>query len=218
MRDAARRGLAQTVGHGLLVRLDTFQSVGGLPEDTLLDDLPFGYRLTAAGVPVDCVPALATAEAPHDLGDLITQGSRWFHSYLDYPKVAHAAALAGDGTSPEHAIGLGVAAYRGLCWLFASPVIAAATVALVAPRTRPAVRLLAAAGLWTATVTPVRQLATANQRQTGAPGIAAETASLYAAHLLNSVGPIACLATKLLGSNRGVDAPKTVNRINRGHQ
>ncbi|MEV7357324.1 hypothetical protein [Kitasatospora sp. NPDC091276] len=55
-RARSRRGLAQTVGHGLLVRADVFREVGGLPTFTVLDDVAFGYRLTLGGIPVDSPP------------------------------------------------------------------------------------------------------------------------------------------------------------------
>jgi hypothetical protein len=67
LRDALARGLAQTVGHGLWVRLDVFRRVGGLPTHSLLDDLPFGYRLTIEGVPVYNLPVTTIANAPEDV-------------------------------------------------------------------------------------------------------------------------------------------------------
>jgi hypothetical protein len=68
------RGVAQPVGRGLFVRLDVFRGLGGLPTFSVLDDVPFGYRLTIEEIPVDCVPFTAIADAPEDARMLLAQG------------------------------------------------------------------------------------------------------------------------------------------------
>ncbi|WFE26189.1 glycosyltransferase family 2 protein [Solwaraspora sp. WMMD791] len=208
--DAAMRGLAQTVGHGLLVRCDVFARLGGLPTYTVLDDLPFGYRLTVEGIPVDCVPGLAVADAPEDVRDLIAQGRRWFQNYLDYPRCAARARADAVGTTAEHAAMLTVAAYRGLAWLAAGPATAACLV-LAAGRFRPPVRVLAAAALWLGTVTPVRMLAGAEGRHLTVRQQAGESIEVLAAYLLRSTGPIAAVADRITRGD-GALSPKTNRR------
>ena len=213
-----RRGLAQTVGHGLLIRRDILRRTGGLPEFTTLDDLPFGFRLTVDDIPVDVVPALATAAAPEHPRDLIGQQRRWFANYLDYPACAAAARTVQAGTPAGRAGALTVATYRGAAWALASAATVACTAAVVMPRTPTSVRAVAAAALWLGCVTPTRML-TAYDRRTGgarqAPaGLLAQAAAcgeVYAAYVLRSVGPLAALATAVR-RRPAVLAPKTHRR------
>jgi hypothetical protein len=192
--DAVRRGLAQTVGHGLLIRADVYHRLGGLPEDTMLDDLPFGYRLTAAQIPVQVVPVLSVAPAPERVGDLISTHRRWFRNYLDYPACARAAHHDGLGSAAVHAVALGVAGYRAVTWLLASPATVACAVALLRRTTPLPVRALAATCLWWGCVTPVRMLAAAQPTPTPLAVQARDAAEVFAAYLVNSIGPAAALA------------------------
>jgi len=207
--DAARRGLVQTVGHGLLVRIDVHRRVGGLPEYTVLDDLPFGYQLTAAGVAVHAAPVMLVAPAPERVGDLVATHRRWFRSYLDYPACAHAARRAGRGSRVEHAIALGVAGYRAATWLLASPATAACAAAVVRPATTPPVRILAAAALWLGCVTPVRMLATGQTRRPSLASQARDAAEVFAAYLLQSIGPVAAIADAATSAGPSALSPKT---------
>jgi hypothetical protein len=188
----------QTVGHGLLIRIDVFRQVGGLPEYTVLDDLPFGYQLTAAGVPVHPAPITLVAPAPEHVADLVATHRRWFRNYLDYPACARVASRAGRGSPVEHAIALGVAGYRAATWLLASPATAACTVALVRRTSTPAARAVAAVALWLGCVTPVRMLAATNPDRPSLGEQAREAAEVYAAYLLKSIGPIAALADTVM--------------------
>jgi hypothetical protein len=126
--------LAQRVGHGLLVRVDVYRQLGGLPEYTVLDDLPFGYQLTTAGVPVHVVPVMV-APAPERLDDLIATHRRWLRSYLDYPACARAARRAGRGSRVDDAIALTVVGHRAATWLLATPTTAACAARAGGPRT-----------------------------------------------------------------------------------
>jgi len=214
--DAARRGLAQTVGHGLLIRIDVFRQVGGLPEYTVLDDLPFGYQLTAAGVPVHPAPMTLVAPAPEHVADLVATHRRWFRNYLDYPACAHVGSRAGRGSPVEHAVALGVAGYRAATWLLASPVTAACTVAVVRRTGAPAARAVAAVALWLGCVTPVRMLAATSPDRPSLGEQAREAAEVYAAYLLKSIGPIAALADTVMvaasPASRLTLSPKTHHR------
>jgi hypothetical protein len=211
--DAVRRGLAQTVGHGLLIRLDVFRQVGGLAEFTTLDDLPFGYRLTMAGIPVDVMPALTTASAPDRIAELLALKRRWYTNYLDYPRCAAKARRAGAGSLAEHAVALLTGGYRGATWALATPATAACLAAVASRRVRWPVRALAAAGLWLGCVTPVRMLADAEPgRRPGVAAQARDSGEVLAAYLLHSLGPLAALAGAATGRRWGRFAPKTNRR------
>lgn len=203
-------GLAQTVGHGLLVRLDVFRHVGGLPTFTLLDDLPFGYRLTVEKVPVHVVPQTAVADAPEHLSELVAQGRRWFHNYLDYPRCAAAARAAGHGSLTSRNLALAIGLYRGSTWLLRSPALALCLVTVAAKRTPWPTRVLAGAGVWLAVVTPVRALAAADVRPPSAKARGQECLELIAAHLVSSVGPVLALVRDLgRGARREGLSPKS---------
>ncbi|MFE3198514.1 glycosyltransferase [Embleya sp. NPDC059237] len=187
-------GLAQTVGHGLWIRRDVFDKVGGLPTFTLLDDLPLGYRLTVEGVPVHVVPYLATASAPGRAVDLVAQGRRWFHNYLDYPRCATAARTGGHGSATGRRVALALGLYRGGAWLLRSPAFALCLLAIANRNARTPIRVLAAGGVWFVVVAPVRLLAATEGVE---PSIAARThecLELAAALLVSSVGPAIALA------------------------
>jgi hypothetical protein len=211
--DTLRRGLAQTVGHGLLVRVDTFRKVGGLPTFTVLDDIPFGYRITLDGIPVDSVPYTYVVAAPEQLSELLAQGSRWFQNYLDYPVCFAQWRNLGDG-GLGHLAALTVAAYRGATWLFATPVTAACVWLALSPRAIPVVRATAFAALWLGVVGPVRVLGEAD---TGAPPGYAETVrecgETLAAYLLRSAGPALAIGQwALRGTRQTALSPKTNRR------
>lgn len=189
--DCARRGLAQTVGHGLFVRRDVFEQLGGLPEKTSLDDVPFGYRATMRAVRIEVVPHLETAEAPADIRELVSQSRRWFRSYLDYPAIARETHAAGVCTRQEQALALSIAAYRGAAWLLRGPAALAAAALTIRPG-HPATRALSAAALWFGYVAPLRALAELDNE--AAVPLARRSAGLLAAAILSSVGPFLALA------------------------
>ncbi|WP_162794210.1 glycosyltransferase family 2 protein [Streptomyces paludis] len=207
------RGLAQTVGHGLLVRVDVFREVGGLPTFTVLDDMAFGYRLTVAGIPVDSLPFTTTVPAAEYLPELLSQSERWFQSYLDYPKCAARWYAEGHGSRLGHAAALTIGAYRGAAWLLVSPATAVCLALALGPRTRPPVRAAAATALWAATVAPVRSLAAAGGRPLTVRETAVRSAETLAGLLLKSLGPMAALGRRALtGSRHTALAPKSNRR------
>lgn len=61
--------LAHCVGHGLFVRGDVFLTCGGLPSETMNEDLAFGYLACASGTPIDPLPLLEHGESPATLDD-----------------------------------------------------------------------------------------------------------------------------------------------------
>ncbi|WP_030256344.1 MULTISPECIES: glycosyltransferase [Streptomyces] len=219
--DVARRphtgpglpGLAQTVGHGLLVRMDVFRKVGGLPTFTVLDDVAFGYRLTLGGIPVDSLPFTTTVPAAEYLSELLAQSERWFQSYLDYPKCAVRWHAEGHGSRRDHAAALTIGAYRGMAWLLVSPATATCLALALGPRTRLPVRAAAATALWAATVAPVRALAAAEGRRLTGRETVVRSAETLAGLLLKSVGPLTALGRwAVTGTRQTALAPKSNRR------
>ncbi|GIG63165.1 hypothetical protein Lfu02_75370 [Longispora fulva] len=200
------RGLAQTVGHGLLVRRDVFAQVGGLPTSTTLDDFPFGFQVTMAGVPVRSAPMLGRAPMPDTLTELVRQGRRWFNNYLDYPRCARDATAAGRGRPVERAVALAVGGYRGTGWLLRGPA-ALTLLGLAVSRTGWPTRLTAAAGLVVGFVEPARQLARLEDRPADPLSVAHDSVDLFCATVLNSVGPAWAVAARLAGARTAL-SPK----------
>ncbi|GAA2789961.1 hypothetical protein RMN57_22930 [Kitasatospora sp. CM 4170] len=220
--DTGLRGLAQTVGHGLLVRMDVFHEVGGLPTFTVLDDVAFGYRLTLDSIPVDSFPFTTTVPAAEYLPELLSQSERWFQSYLDYPQCAARWYAQGHGSRLDHAAALTIGTYRGMAWLLVSPATAACLALVLGPRTRLPVRAVATTAIWAATVAPVRWLAKAEGRSLTVRETAAQSAETLAGLLLKSIGPLTALGRWAVTgtrcsalapkSNRRTDPPLTTDR------
>ncbi|GAA1439095.1 hypothetical protein [Nocardiopsis tropica] len=209
--DALRCGLAQTVGHGLWVRSDTYRRLGGLPTHTLLDDLPFGYRLTIERIPVEPVPSTLTAAAPETLPELLAQGQRWFHNYLDYPLCALQASRAQNGTPLARTTALAVGGYRGAAWLLRSPAVIACAALAVRPASPWPVRITAAGALWLAIAAPARTLASHEGRSLTPRAQARECTELASGYLLSSVGPLIATARHLINPRRDTEgiSPKS---------
>ncbi|KJK56028.1 hypothetical protein UK12_25145 [Saccharothrix sp. ST-888] len=208
-----RRGLAQTVGHGLLVRADVFREMGGLPTFTVLDDVAFGYRLTLSGIPVDSLPFTTTVPAAEYLPELLAQSERWFQSYLDYQQCAARWHAQDHGSRLDHAAALAIGAYRGLAWLLVTPATATCLALALGPRTRLPVRATAAAALWTATVAPVRLLAQAEGRPLTVRETVTQSVETLAGLLLKSIGPMTALGRwAVTGTRHSALAPKSNRR------
>lgn len=189
----ARRGLAQTVGHGLLVRLDVLQGVGGFPTYTVLDDFPFGYRLSVLGVDVTPLPALTTVPAADSVAQLLAQGQRWFYNYLDYPECARRARSDDAGDRWSRGVALTVGLYRGLTWLLRSAG-AASVVLAVTPRVDAMTRVTAGIALLAGTVVPVAALRRTEGRSLRPGDLVAESAELWVASLTSCTGPMLAIA------------------------
>lgn len=206
-------GLAQTVGHGLWVRQDVFGELGGLPTYTVLDDLPFGYRLTVERVPLHVVRWTTTALGPEDIDTLVAQNRRWFNNYLDYASCWADAEHASRGTRGHNAAALLTGWYRGAMWLLRTPATAGALVSLFHPRSGTPLRAFAGAALWLGLVTPVNQISDATGEQLTPGQRAAASLELLLAYLVSSLGPAAAVAERLARrpSDRAL-APKTHRR------
>ncbi|SDQ28472.1 glycosyltransferase family 2 protein [Pseudovibrio sp. Tun.PSC04-5.I4] len=76
---------AHCVGHGLFIRAELYETLGGLPEDTLTEDLNFGFRLRAMGKNISPIPYLENADAPSTYRAAFRQKKIWFWGPMLYP-------------------------------------------------------------------------------------------------------------------------------------
>ncbi|WP_256790324.1 MULTISPECIES: hypothetical protein [Frankia] len=202
-----RAGLAQPVGHGLFVRGDILAEIGGLCESSVLDDVPTGVPLTLRGIPTASVPRTTTVPSPACVTEIISQGRRWFGSYLDYPTILRAAARTGDGTRRHRYLLAGIATYRAAAWLGAGPVTGVALVTAAAPRSGRALQATAGAGLVLTAVVPAVLTAETRSEHTSAGTVGRDCVELLAAYLLRSVGPWLAVADALLGRQHATTTP-----------
>jgi len=128
--DAVKRGgqvpLAHCVGHGLFVRANHFAQVGGLPVQTMNEDLAFGYLACAAGTAIHPLPSIEIGDAPQSAAGVVAQGRQWFWSYAQYPAMARLAAARKLSTPRQRARLTTTGLVRGALWLGQSPAIAGA--------------------------------------------------------------------------------------------
>ncbi len=210
-----RAGLSQPVGHGLFLRYDVVAELGGLPEITVLDDVPTGVPLTLRGIPTVSVPRVAVVPAPESIAEIVAQGRRWFCSYLDYPRILRTAAHTDEGSPRRRNLVSGIAAYRGAAWLAASPLTAVTIAAALAPQSGPRLRATAVAGVLLTTVVPVVMITRVRQERLSVRGAGRDSAELLAAYLLRSLGPWLAIADAIQGRHptaASVPAPKAHRR------
>jgi len=84
LRFHRRLFLAHCVGHGLFLRRDLLESIGGFPTGTVTEDLFLGYLLSVRGEPIFPIPALEMAESPSTLGSMLKQKYVWFFGPMDH--------------------------------------------------------------------------------------------------------------------------------------
>ncbi|ONH51350.1 hypothetical protein CcI49_35995 [Frankia sp. CcI49] len=193
---------AHCTGHGLFLHAETFLRWGGLPTRTMNEDLALGFLVSAAGVPIDPIPAVEWADSPTSPAEVIRQKRQWFWSYVDYPTLLRLAAtgLPGERTAPGGVRGLlavqGLG--RGAIWLATSPTLAV-TLALPLVARRPAAGGIAAAAAIGIYLVPGYLIVEELRRRGLRPDRlhAGEVAGLLAAYLTHSAGPWWCLANGL---------------------
>lgn len=86
LRKVSSYFLIHVVGHGLCINLDKFMKYHGLPEDTITEDLQFGFFLAAAGEEVESLPILELADSPARLSDVLKQKYVWSFGPMLYPQ------------------------------------------------------------------------------------------------------------------------------------
>jgi hypothetical protein len=214
-----RAGVSQPVGHGLFVRQDVLAELGGLPENSVLDDVPAGVPLTLCGIPTVSLPRLTTVPAPESVAEIIAQGRRWFCSYLDYPAVLREAGRAGVGSPLRRTLVYGVAGYRGAAWLAAGPLTALTIAAVLAPKSGWRLRATASAGVLQATVVPIVMTTAERAAVDRVPlvirQVGRDSTELLGAYLLRSAGPWLAIADALRGrhpTSAAAPAPKAHRR------
>jgi Glycosyl transferase family group 2 len=193
---AARAGrrlmpLAHCVGHGLMIRADLYEELGGLPESTVNEDLALGYLACAAGIPIDPLPLLEEADTPVTVGSWLGQARQWFASYPQYPRAAALAADADHGTPARRGWLTAQGLARGGLWLGQSPVIALTLALPFLTRRRGLACLLAGAGLAGYYAVPTWLAAKAAGRP---PDPLRALPGGLGAMLLSSAGPWRCIA------------------------
>ena len=193
---AARAGrdlfpLAHSVGHGLMIRADLYEELGGLPESTVNEDLALGYLACAAGIPIDPLPLLEEADTPVTIGSWLGQARQWFASYPQYPRAAALAAAGGHGTPARRGWLTAQGLARGGLWLGQSPAVALALALPFTARRRGLACLIVVAGLAGYYALPSWLAARAAGRPLR-PGRALPGGLV--AMLLSSAGPWRCLA------------------------
>ncbi|SDI48475.1 Glycosyltransferase like family 2 [Sinosporangium album] len=213
-RARLRAGLSQPVGHGLFMRHDVFADLGGLPESTVLDDVPTGVALTLHGITTQSLAKVTAVPAPDSLAEVVAQGRRWFCSYLDYPAVLRTAS--GETSSHGHlAVLTGVAAYRAAAWLAASPLTVVAAIAGVAPRSGRKLRAAAWSGLALATLVPMALVTCSRPGEPSAWQLGQDSAELLIAYFVRSVGPWLAIMDAVRGhhpASTTAPAPKAHRR------
>jgi len=197
--------LAHCVGHGLFVRGDVFTRLGGLPTATMNEDLAFGYLACAAGVPIDPLPTLESADSPRTAAGVIRQARQWFWSYPEYLRAGGLAAGAGLGSRWSRAALTAQGLARGALWLVQSPAVAA-TVALPFVSRRRGAATAAAAGALAAYYGVPFALIACHLRRGGhdtrcGPG---ELLGGLAACLASSLGPWWCLGQVARARHTGI--------------
>lgn len=117
--------ISYCVGHGLFIRLDTIFTIGGFPTETLNEDLPLGYYLGLAKIPINLLPVIESADNPGNLKSLINQKRSWFWGMVDYLSYSRYASKKIPDVNKTRII---LSSLKGLirdafAWLLMGPVI-----------------------------------------------------------------------------------------------
>lgn len=78
--------IAHIVGHGLCINLELLRKYGGLPEETLVEDITLGYYLVASGQTIESTHVLELADCPNKFLDGFKQQKRWSVGAMLYPR------------------------------------------------------------------------------------------------------------------------------------
>ncbi|WP_245411859.1 glycosyltransferase family 2 protein [Phyllobacterium leguminum] len=121
------RCLLWSIANGFFIRLDTWKRIGFFTEKFQTEDIELGYRLSAAGVPIELLnPPLETGN-PCDFITDVKQKSRWFSGLFDYLRYPGSCGFG----SPLSRLFLAFQGLlRGVLWISSGPVLA---VSILAP-------------------------------------------------------------------------------------
>ncbi len=92
------------VGHGLILRTDTLERLGGFPEDTINEDAFLGYIANNERIPIVPIPAFESCDVPGTTSVLVRQQSVWFNGPADafqYVRLYSSGANTAHPTRPR---------------------------------------------------------------------------------------------------------------------
>lgn len=92
-----RASNTHVVGHGLIVRPDILQRLGGFPIDTVVEDTHLGFRMRQVGIAIAPVTTLEAANSPETIRGMCRQRIVWAFGPLAAP-VYLARAWRGIGS------------------------------------------------------------------------------------------------------------------------
>lgn len=117
---------AHCVGHGLFVRYDVVTEVGPFPEDTLTEDVYFGFLLRCASITIYPLPLLELGDSPTTFLSLLKQKYVWFWGPMLYPYYV-CRYIRSHGLSIQNLIISFVLASQGFLnamrWITVGPII-----------------------------------------------------------------------------------------------
>ena len=70
--------LLYTIGHGLFIRFDLLKKIKGFPEETSIEDLALGYRLSFLNIKINPLAVFDNCEVPSSFTGFVKQNSMWF--------------------------------------------------------------------------------------------------------------------------------------------
>lgn len=76
--DGKSNTLLYTIGHGLFLNYNTYQELKGLPEETHIEDVAFGYRLSFLGKKILPLYNFDNCDVPTRLKDFFLQNASWY--------------------------------------------------------------------------------------------------------------------------------------------
>lgn len=125
---------AHCVGHGLIIKLNTLNKIGGFCEKTMNEDLILGYLLRINGIKIFPLPCLELADAPTTIRGLWTQKYVWFWGplrYLEYYKFACKEFKFDLRNKIKAMVIASQGLISALAWLLSGPIFLAAIVLLI---------------------------------------------------------------------------------------
>jgi len=117
---------AHCVGHGLFIRLNTIEKIGGFPENTINEDSILGYFFRIKGIKINPLLYLEMADAPITIKGLWSQKYVWFWGPLRYPEYYKIACENFSLCVREKIIAIILSAQgilSAFAWLFSGPIV-----------------------------------------------------------------------------------------------
>lgn len=74
------------VGHGLIIKPQFLNDIGGFPTNFRNEDLPLGYKISNKGEKIKIFPILENADSPVSIKQVIRQYTTWYYGASGYIK------------------------------------------------------------------------------------------------------------------------------------